>query len=534
MEEDITESVSGESNIDKDTADEIRELNLDERAEYVFVSNVYEVSERVLEVEFETPFHKSNATMRFAKPGFDTDSIPSIESLYSSVSANILEPRSIMHVSIPKDADVIGNLEFESSGSELVPDDSMNVLKEELGVLDVAGSIACLSLAVLCLLPILNPTIWSVLISVLSSAFFVYAAVRILRKDKSKPRGTKVLGSSEQVSEGSIVLLEKKSGGTLKKERIPCEVVEVSDSGLRVVTEDGVYGWLRYEITDGSKTWSLRYYEGIESSDDFQNAYIFIDDYDFPSDHERGFDEELQQEIRDRKLSAESDYVYVDRIEELDDELVKVYFEESFGDGTRFRIFSKTGVNQEYKDLTELYNFVGADITDPESVIGAELSRGSEVLRDTEVEDRDVSELLESERSITDVLLSIVFAMISVTVVLTINVIDLVSFLVAFTAFLVFFAGSMFSYIEDFTPISDSNRTEYASDIEVGDIIVLDSVWSMLGGREVCRVLSEDGTVRIRDGRKGRLIEDEEEGSWKIKMEDSDQESEPYFDLYIL
>lgn len=217
---------------------------------------------------------------------------------------------------------------------------------------------------------------------------------------------------------------------------------------------------------------------------------------------------ELEDELKNRKLESESDFLFVEELEDMDGGLVEVTFETPFSRETLSQKFSKPGSeSQGYASLSELYRDAGADITEPKSILSVPIDLD---IIDVEEENSTNLDWIDNDmyerrsRSYIDTIgsgLSLITGFASAVLIFSGTIL---SFLLAFSLAVtgIFLAYSILS--RNLKPPIRSSPVYSPTDIEEGDTLILDkNNPTKKKDREVCRVLGKVDKgieVMLRDG----------------------------------
>lgn len=226
------------------------------------------------------------------------------------------------------------------------------------------------------------------------------------------------------------------------------------------------------------------------------------------SDNSSRIPKELEDELKNRKLESESDFLFVEELEDIDGDLVEVTFETPFSREALSQKFSKPGSEgQGYASLSELYRDAGVDITEPKSILSVSVPRDLDII-DVEEENSTNLDWIDNDmyesRSYIDTIgsgLSLTIGFASAVLIFSGTIL---SFLLAFSLAItgIFLAYSILS--RNLKPPIRSSPVYSPTDIEEGDTLILDkNNPTKKKDREVCRVLGRvDKGIEamLRDG----------------------------------
>lgn len=219
---------------------------------------------------------------------------------------------------------------------------------------------------------------------------------------------------------------------------------------------------------------------------------------------------ELEDELKNRKLESESDFLFVEELEDMDGDLVEVTFETPFSREALSQKFSKPGSeSQGYASLSNLYRDVGADITEPKSILSVSVPRDLDII-DIEEGNSTNSDWIDNDmykkrsRSYINTIgsgLSLTTGFASAVLIFSGTILSsLLAFSLAVTG--IFLAYSILS--RNLRPPIRSSPVYSPTDIEEGDTLILDkNNPTKKKDREVCRVLGKVDKgieVMLRDG----------------------------------
>lgn len=237
---------------------------------------------------------------------------------------------------------------------------------------------------------------------------------------------------------------------------------------------------------------------------------------------------ELERELKNKKLESESDFLFVEELEDVDDHLVKVKFETPFAEKILSQKFSKPGYEtQEYPSLADLYDTVSADITEPKSILSVSIPSDLDII-DVREENSEESQWIEDEvhlyeredRSTVETIGTGAFVLAGFTssvLVFTGSILSslLAIFLVLTGIFIGYVVGS-----REFIPPQESKPIHSPMDVSEGDTLILDKSYpTNEKDREVCRVLEnvdKGMEVMLRDGNTVAVNYDSSDSEWVI------------------
>jgi len=257
---------------------------------------------------------------------------------------------------------------------------------------------------------------------------------------------------------------------------------------------------------------------------------------------------ELVMELRNKKLASKSDFLFVEELEDVDDDIVKVNFETPFTENILSQKFSKPGYEtREYPSLADLYDKVGADITEPKSILSVSIPSDLDII-DVREENLEESQWIENEvrlderedRSTVETIGTGAFVLAGFAGSVLVYTGSILSLILA--SFLLL-TGISIGYVVGFReliPPEESKPVHSPMDVSEGDTLILDKYNPIdKKDREVCRVLENfDRGMKaiLPDGNTVAVNYDSSDSEWVIYDYSSEvpDVDDSYFSAYVL
>lgn len=250
-----------------------------------------------------------------------------------------------------------------------------------------------------------------------------------------------------------------------------------------------------------------------------------------PTPAEEKIPPELAEELKNKNLASESDFIFVKKIEDINEDIVKVHFETPFSSKELEQKFVKPDADASYnmRNLKELYDEVSANVTQPSSILEVSIPSDTEVINANKEHKSTDSQnwipqnvnLYEKETLNTyrkaGAILSIVFG-----VAVSVLAFDGSILSIIFSIILIISSVSITFRLakKEYKQPKSSERLFNPTEVSEGDVLVLDkSSPTSESDREVCRVVDEVNQgieVMIRDGRTVALSYDNSKSEWSI------------------
>lgn len=259
--------------IPKDLERELKNKKLESESDFLFVEELQDLNDDVVKVKFETPFAGKVLSQKFSKPGSDTDKYEPLSKLYTSVGAEITNPKSILSISIPTDSEVINLTEEDSSGSNWIDDSISLYEKEERSKLETIGSgffaLAGFASSVL----IFSGTILSSITALLILVTGLFLSYMVGGRNLLPPEESSPVRTPMDVSEGDTLVLDKPIP-TSQNDREVCRVIEQVDEGIEVMLRDGNTVAVNYDSSESE--WVIHDYSSgaPEINKGYASAYV--------------------------------------------------------------------------------------------------------------------------------------------------------------------------------------------------------------------------------------------------------------------